>query len=178
MNSRVLHAVTGRLSLRPPQEESLKRLARALEASPDLLGHERDVASILSTLKAEFHTLEDFEREFPSLCFALATGVGKTRLMPGCTLLPSGGASCKACEALRVAVGCWVSWVGTFHVRISEEPTSGSAPSVTTKAPVFLLKVALRTGAERERPSRSAAASSTRGKSFSTSIPRCAAISA
>lgn len=25
--------------------------------------------------------LEDFEREFPSLCFALATGVGKTRLM-------------------------------------------------------------------------------------------------
>ena len=23
----------------------------------------------------------DFEREFPSLCFAMATGVGKTRLM-------------------------------------------------------------------------------------------------
>jgi len=38
MSSRVLHAVTGRLSLRPPQEESLKRLVRALEASPDLLG--------------------------------------------------------------------------------------------------------------------------------------------
>lgn len=81
MNSRVLHAVTGRLSLRPPQEESLKRLARALEASPDLLRHERDVTSILSSLKAEFPALEDFEREFPSLCFALATGVGKTRLM-------------------------------------------------------------------------------------------------
>ncbi|WP_341649812.1 DEAD/DEAH box helicase [Thauera humireducens] len=81
MNSRILHAVTGRLSLRPPQEESLKRLVRALEASPDLLGHERDVASILSSLKSEFTTLEDFEREFPSLCFALATGVGKTRLM-------------------------------------------------------------------------------------------------
>jgi type III restriction enzyme len=81
MNNRVLHAVTGRLSLRPPQEESLKRLARALDAAPDLLGHERDVASILATLRAEFPTLEDFEREFPSLCFALATGVGKTRLM-------------------------------------------------------------------------------------------------
>src|SRR5690606_17274336 len=39
------------------------------------------VGAILSTLKAEFTTLEDFEREFPSLCFALATGVGKTRLM-------------------------------------------------------------------------------------------------
>ena len=50
MNSRVLHAVTGRLSLRPPQEESLKRLVRALETSPDLLGHERDIAAVLSTL--------------------------------------------------------------------------------------------------------------------------------
>ncbi len=81
MNTRVLHAVTGRLSLRPPQAESLHRLAKALDAAPDLLGHERDVASILSSLKAEFPTLTDFEREFPSLCFALATGVGKTRLM-------------------------------------------------------------------------------------------------
>jgi len=81
MNTRVLHAVTGRLSLRPPQAESLVKLARALDAAPDLLGHERDVSAILSTLKAEFSTLEDFEREFPSLCFALATGVGKTRLM-------------------------------------------------------------------------------------------------
>src|SRR3546814_5616175 len=41
----------------------------------------RSVAAMLATLKAEFPTLEDFEREFPSLCFALATGVGKTRLM-------------------------------------------------------------------------------------------------
>jgi len=81
MNSRVLHAVTGRLSLRPPQEESLKRLAQAIGAAPGLLSHEREVGAILSTLKAEFPTLEDFEREFPSLCFALATGVGKTRLM-------------------------------------------------------------------------------------------------
>ena len=81
MNARVLHAVTGRLSLRPPQAESLIKLGRALDAAPELLGHERDVSAILSTLKAEFSTLEDFEREFPSLCFALATGVGKTRLM-------------------------------------------------------------------------------------------------
>ncbi|MFT4241649.1 MAG: DEAD/DEAH box helicase family protein [Acidovorax sp.] len=81
MNNRVLHAVTGRLSLRPPQADSLIKLVRALDAAPELLGHERDVSAILSTLKAEFSTLEDFEREFPSLCFALATGVGKTRLM-------------------------------------------------------------------------------------------------
>ena len=81
MNARVQNHITGRLSLRPPQAESLARLKQSLDAAPELLGHERDVSAILSTLKAEFPALEDFEREFPSLCFALATGVGKTRLM-------------------------------------------------------------------------------------------------
>jgi type III restriction enzyme len=81
MDTRVLHAVTARLSLRSPQAESLVKLANALDAAPELLVHERDVSIILSTLRAEFSTLEEFEREFPSLCFALATGVGKTRLM-------------------------------------------------------------------------------------------------
>jgi type III restriction enzyme len=81
MSDRALNAITGRLSLRPPQAESLARLKRALDAAPAMLSPERDVSAILSTLKAEFATLADFEREFPSLCFALATGVGKTRLM-------------------------------------------------------------------------------------------------
>ncbi|MBR7745630.1 DEAD/DEAH box helicase [Undibacterium baiyunense] len=81
MNARVQNHVTGRLSLRPPQAESLTKLISALEAAPEMLEQERDVAAILSTLKAAFPTLEDFEREFPSLCFSLATGVGKTRLM-------------------------------------------------------------------------------------------------
>lgn len=81
MNARVQNHITGRLSLRPPQAESLARLRQVLDAAPEMLGHERDVAFILSTLKAEFPMLADFEREFPSLCFALATGVGKTRLM-------------------------------------------------------------------------------------------------
>ncbi len=81
MNARVQNHIAGRLSLRPPQAESLARLARAIEAAPELLEHDKDVAAVLATLKAEFATLEDFEREFPSLCFALATGVGKTRLM-------------------------------------------------------------------------------------------------
>jgi len=63
------------------QSESLHKLAQAIDATPDFLAHERDVNAVLAALKAEFATLEDFEREFPSLCFALATGVGKTRLM-------------------------------------------------------------------------------------------------
>lgn len=81
MSARIQNHITGRLSLRPPQAESLARLARAIDAAPELLGHECDVSAILSRLSAEFPTLADFEREFPSLCFALATGVGKTRLM-------------------------------------------------------------------------------------------------
>ena len=84
MSNRILHAINGRLSLRPPQAESLARLAQALDAAPAMLKHERDVAAILATLKPLFPTLSDFEREFPSLCFALATGVGKTRLMGAC----------------------------------------------------------------------------------------------
>ncbi|MEE8058027.1 MAG: DEAD/DEAH box helicase family protein [Pseudomonadales bacterium] len=79
--SRILNAITGRLSLRSPQEESLRALASALDAAPDMLHPERDIESLLKTLSAEFPTLTDFERDFPSLCFALATGVGKTRLM-------------------------------------------------------------------------------------------------
>ncbi|MEN8130083.1 MAG: DEAD/DEAH box helicase family protein [Pseudomonadota bacterium] len=81
MNIRVLNAIKGRLSLRAPQAESLEKLALALDAAPEMHSHERDLEAVLNTLKAEFTTLEDFEREFPSLCFALATGVGKTRLM-------------------------------------------------------------------------------------------------
>jgi type III restriction enzyme len=81
MNSRVLNNVSGRLSLRSPQRESLEALAKALEAAPDMLNPKQDVPTILESLKCQFSTLSDFERDFPSLCFALATGVGKTRLM-------------------------------------------------------------------------------------------------
>lgn len=79
--SRILNAITGRLSLRKPQEQSLRALADAIEAAPDVLSPTQDVPALLKTLSAEFPTLAEFEREFPSLCFALATGVGKTRLM-------------------------------------------------------------------------------------------------
>ena len=84
MSEREVNAIAGRLSLRAPQAESLKRLASAIEASPLMLKHGRDsveVADVLKVLQGQFATLQDFERDFPSLCFALATGVGKTRLM-------------------------------------------------------------------------------------------------
>ena len=81
MTTRIQNHINGRLSLRAPQAQSLAKLKQALDAAPKMLKHERDVAAVLETLKAEFPTLQEFERDFPSLCFALATGVGKTRLM-------------------------------------------------------------------------------------------------
>ncbi len=80
-SSQALNAIARRLSLRKPQEDSLRALAQAVAAAPDMFMPQRDVDSLLKTLNAEFPTVTDFERAFPSFCFALATGVGKTRLM-------------------------------------------------------------------------------------------------
>jgi type III restriction enzyme len=68
-----------RLSLRPPQRRSLELLDRITEILPPR--KDADVAVALEIIRSEFPSVADFEREFPSLCFALATGVGKTRLM-------------------------------------------------------------------------------------------------
>jgi type III restriction enzyme len=82
MDKRIINSISGRLSLRAPQRESLEALAKAIEATDDgLINPNHNVESLLQTLMGEFPTLESFERDFPSMCFALATGVGKTRLM-------------------------------------------------------------------------------------------------
>lgn len=80
-----VNAIANRLSLRPPQRESLEILARVAE----ILGlvrvvsgaEELDLGTALKAIQSEFKSVTDFERDLPSLCFALATGVGKTRLM-------------------------------------------------------------------------------------------------
>ena len=77
--NRLVNAIAGRLSLRPPQRESLAILDRVTEIVSPKKGVYLSAA--LAAIKSEFPTVTDFEREFPSLCFALATGVGKTRLM-------------------------------------------------------------------------------------------------
>lgn len=77
--NRHVNAIAGRLSLRPPQRKSLEILQRITEISPPVKGADRQAA--LDVIRSEFPSLTDFEREFPSVCFALATGVGKTRLM-------------------------------------------------------------------------------------------------
>jgi len=74
-----VNSISNRLSLRPPQRVSLDILARVCEIVALSKGSNPAVA--MQVIRSEFPTVEDFEREFPSLCFALATGVGKTRLM-------------------------------------------------------------------------------------------------
>ena len=74
-----INSISNRLSLRPPQRDSLELLARVCEIIE--LSKDADPVAALTAIKSEFPTVEDFEREFPSLCFAIATGVGKTRLM-------------------------------------------------------------------------------------------------
>jgi type III restriction enzyme len=73
------HIIANRLSLRAPQRECLEILGRIC----DLLSLEKDqdLTHDLAAVQADFPSVEDFERSFSSLCFALATGVGKTRLM-------------------------------------------------------------------------------------------------
>jgi type III restriction enzyme len=77
--NRHVNAIAGRLSLRPPQRRSLEILDRITEIAPP--AKDADIQTALDTIRSEFPSVTDFEREFPSLCFALATGVGKTRLM-------------------------------------------------------------------------------------------------
>lgn len=71
--------IASRLSLRPPQRESLDILARVCDIIS--LDKDADTAQSLAAIRSEFPSVTSFEREFPSICFALATGVGKTRLM-------------------------------------------------------------------------------------------------
>lgn len=77
--NRHVNAIAGRLSLRPPQRRSLEILDRITEIAPP--AKDADIQAALDAIRSEFPSVTDFEREFPSLCFALATGVGKTRLM-------------------------------------------------------------------------------------------------
>lgn len=77
--------IRNRLSLRPPQEESLQILAELYETmQPKSNKRVVSLPEQLQKVHQLYPTCTDFERNFPSICFALATGVGKTRLMGAC----------------------------------------------------------------------------------------------
>lgn len=71
--------IANALSLRTPQRKSLdllEQIVQKIDLKPDA-----DLKEALAAIHEIAPKIEDFERKFPSVCFALATGVGKTRLM-------------------------------------------------------------------------------------------------
>ena len=77
--NRHVNTISNRLSLREPQRYSLEILSYVTEILP--LTKDVDLESVLDLIKQRFPHIKNFERDFPSFCFSLATGVGKTRLM-------------------------------------------------------------------------------------------------
>lgn len=74
--NRFVKQISSRLSLRDPQRESLEILAEVVDnISLEKNTSSEQVQRKLNIIKNLFPSVEDFEREFPSICFALATGV-------------------------------------------------------------------------------------------------------
>ncbi|MCI8782101.1 MAG: DEAD/DEAH box helicase family protein [Dorea sp.] len=71
--------ISGVMSLRKPQTHSLKILEEIVNNVT--LRKDMNLKAALGAVHAMYPTCSDFERDFISLTFALATGVGKTRLM-------------------------------------------------------------------------------------------------
>lgn len=78
-DQRTVNFLNKQLSLRKPQSKSLQILADVLSQLG--LSKDPDLNKWLEVIQKKHPTVKAFERAFPSLCFALATGVGKTRLM-------------------------------------------------------------------------------------------------
>ncbi|WP_447738468.1 DEAD/DEAH box helicase family protein [Pseudomonas laurentiana] len=81
---RVVAEISQRLSLRKPQAEALRRLDTIVGLIDPKKG--TDVEAAREQVRQAFSEVTnadfaDFERDFPSVCFSVATGVGKTRLM-------------------------------------------------------------------------------------------------
>ena len=75
----VIRQINQRMSLRKPQQLALDALHRIAEKLPMKL--DADSRESLMVVQELYPTISAFEREFPNVCLALATGVGKTRLM-------------------------------------------------------------------------------------------------
>jgi type III restriction enzyme len=77
--SKTTDYISNTMSLREPLKQSLE-LLDSLIAKADLIGNSKTEKKIES-IKKDCSLFEEFERTFPSVCFSIATGIGKTRLM-------------------------------------------------------------------------------------------------
>ncbi len=75
----IANTIKHRLSLREPLQESLDIVAQLTEVLN--LTKDAPLEDELDKVKKLFPACTDFERDFPSIAFSIATGVGKTRLM-------------------------------------------------------------------------------------------------
>lgn len=78
-HNEIVKYIRQRLSLRSPQLKSLEILDDILDTVK--LEKYADIQAQLAVVQEKYSDVKDFDREFINLCFALATGVGKTRLM-------------------------------------------------------------------------------------------------
>lgn len=83
----IVNNIRQRLSLRTPLAKALELTSRLTDklslqkppTDPDKL--EMFIAAELAKIKAIVPSVKKFDRDFPSLAFSIATGIGKTRLM-------------------------------------------------------------------------------------------------
>lgn len=87
MMNKISASIKQRLSLRAPLQDSLDVFAditnrlSLTKPSADAEENKEFLKKELAVIKEAYPAFKDFQREFPSLAFSIATGVGKTRLM-------------------------------------------------------------------------------------------------
>ncbi len=86
--NKIAENIKGRMSLREPLQEALDVLVEVTDkislAKPPVEGLSEFLKEELVKVHNIAPTCSNFERDFPSIAFSIATGVGKTRLMGAC----------------------------------------------------------------------------------------------
>ena len=77
--SKSTDSISNTMSLREPLKQSLEVLENLIIKN-ELLG-DKELVLKECQVKKDYSLFEEFERSFPSVCFSIATGIGKTRLM-------------------------------------------------------------------------------------------------
>lgn len=72
------------MKLREAQYDSLVQLEDVLQKQNIVFKKDYTESELINIYKTIFRKTENFDYNFPSFCFALATGVGKTRLLGAC----------------------------------------------------------------------------------------------
>lgn len=81
--SEIVNKIRYAMSLRTPQEEALSYLD-AISSHCDYKKYSKDVVEAAASDYCENQRTIKAKFDFPSFCFAMATGIGKTRLMGAC----------------------------------------------------------------------------------------------